>query len=157
MKIKKPKEHYVNNKEFTAAVHEHVMQLNEAEERGLEAPLMSDYIGDCFMRMCKGLAQKPNFRGYSWVDDMMMDGAENCVKAISNYNLENATRSGTPNAFGYFTMIIYRAFLRRIAKENRQRDIRQKFIRESGISAFADASERDNSMITERIKSRMEI
>ena len=67
---------------------------------------------------------------------MVMDGVENCLKAINNYNIEAATRTGKPNAFAYFTQIIWFAFLRRIAKEKKQQDIKIKYLTNSGIEEF---------------------
>ena len=32
-----------------------------------------------------------------------MDAVENCLRAINNYNIDTATRTGNPNAFSYFT------------------------------------------------------
>ena len=69
---------------------------------------------------------------------MVMDAVENCLKAIENYNLEAATRTGKPNAFAYFTQISWYAFLRRIQKEKKQQDIKMKYINQSGIENFLD-------------------
>jgi hypothetical protein len=69
---------------------------------------------------------------------MVMDAVENCLKAIENYNIEAATRSGKPNAFAYFTQISWYAFLRRIQKEKKQQDIKMKFISEADVSEFLD-------------------
>ena len=69
---------------------------------------------------------------------MVMDAVENCLKAIENYNLEAATRTGRPNAFAYFTQISWYAFLRRIQKEKKQQDIKMKYINQSGIENFLD-------------------
>lgn len=65
-----------------------------------------------------------------------MDAVENCLKAIENYDIEAATRSGKPNAFAYFTQISWYAFLRRIQKEKKQQDIKMKYIAEADIGAF---------------------
>ena len=67
-----------------------------------------------------------------------MDAVENCLKAIENYNLEAATRTGKPNAFAYFTQITWYAFLRRIAKEKKQQEIKLKYLTKSDIGAFID-------------------
>jgi hypothetical protein len=69
---------------------------------------------------------------------MVMDAVENCLKAIENYNLEAATRTGKPNAFAYFTQITWYAFLRRIAKEKKQQDIKLKYLSKADISVFLD-------------------
>ena len=67
-----------------------------------------------------------------------MDAVENCLKAINNYNLATATRTGRPNAFAYFTQISWFAFLRRIAKEKKQQDVKLKYLEKSGIENFVD-------------------
>ena len=72
---------------------------------------------------------------------MVMDAVENCLKAIGNYNLEAATRTGKPNAFAYFTQITWFAFLRRITKEKKQQDIKLKYLTKSGIESFIDVGD----------------
>ena len=67
---------------------------------------------------------------------MVMDAVENCLKAIGNYDLQAATRTGKPNAFAYFTQITWYAFLRRIAKEKKQQEIKLKYLTSSGIEEF---------------------
>lgn len=65
-----------------------------------------------------------------------MDAVENCLRAINNYNIDAATRTGKPNAFSYFTQICYFAFIRRITKEKKQQDIKFKYIEKMGIEDF---------------------
>jgi hypothetical protein len=55
------------------------------------------------------------------------------LKAIHNYDLSTATRTGRPNAFAYFTQIAWYAFLRRIAKEKKQQDIKLSFLENFNI------------------------
>ena len=82
-----------------------------------------------------------------------MDAVENCIKAIMNYDITKATRTGLPNAFAYFTQISYYAFLRRIAKEKRQQDIKELYIDYAGAEAFMDTGEySDSDSIVERIR-----
>ena len=129
-------EHYVNNKEFSQAVVDYVKRVEEAEAAGEPRPDVTNYIAECFMKIAEGLARKPNFNRYTYRDEMVMDAVENCLKAITNYNIETATRTGNPNAFAYFTQISYYAFLRRLSKEQRQADIRHKFIEDGGLEDF---------------------
>jgi hypothetical protein len=136
MKIKKQKPHYVNNKEFSQSVHQYVKIVNDCEESESEIPKVPNDIALAFMNIAEGLSHRPNFIRYTYRDEMVMDAVENCLKAIKNYNLEAATRSGKPNAFSYFTQISWYAFLRRIEKEKKQEDIRKKFIAECGVEAF---------------------
>lgn len=157
MKNKQKKPHYVNNREFSEAVVTHVATTNRAKDNGTEEPIISEYIGECFMKIAEGLSHKPNFIRYTYRDEMVMDAVENCIKAIGNYNIEAATRTGKPNAFAYFTQISYFAFLRRIAKEKKQQDIKLKYIEQSGIEVFADLDgDYDGNSIVERIKSRID-
>lgn len=120
----KTKENYINNKDFSAAVFAYVEECN-AIESDLK-PIVPDYIALGFQQIATGLSRKPNFAGYSYKDEMVMDAIENCLRAIRNYNIEAATRSGNPNAFAYFTQICYYAFLRRINKEKKQQDIKNE-------------------------------
>jgi hypothetical protein len=123
--MKRKKQNYINNKDFSAAVCEYVEKYNASEN---EKPIVPNYVALGFQQIAEGLSRKPNFIGYSYRDEMVMDAIENCLKAIRNYNIEAATRSGKPNAFAYFTQICYYAFLRRIAKEKKQKEIKDELI-----------------------------
>ena len=130
--------HYVNNAEFSQAVVEYVTEVQEAKKQETTLPIVPDYIASCFLRIAEGLSHKSNFIRYTYREEMVMDAVENCLKAIENYNLEAATRTGKPNAFAYFTQITWYAFLRRIAKEKKQQDIKLKYLTKSGIENFID-------------------
>jgi hypothetical protein len=139
-KIKpKDKPHYVNNAQFSQAVVDYVTDLNGAREAKVpQLPVVPDYIATCFLKICEGLSHKSNFVRYTYREEMVMDAVENCLKAIENYNLEAATRTGKPNAFAYFTQISWFAFLRRIEKEKKQQDIKMRYMEQSGVEAFLD-------------------
>ena len=130
--------HYVNNADFSQAVVDYVTVVNEAKDNNKELPIVTDYIASCFLKIAEGLSHKSNFSRYTYREEMVMDAVENCLKAINNYNLETATRTGKPNAFAYFTQISWFAFLRRIAKEKRQQDVKMKYLEKSGIEQFVD-------------------
>jgi len=130
--------HYVNNSDFSTAVVEYVKKVNEARKTDKKIPTVPDYIAQCFLRIAEGLSHKANFIRYTYREEMVMDAVENCLKAIGNYNLEAATRTGKPNAFAYFTQITWYAFLRRITKEKKQQEIKMKYLTKSGIDSFID-------------------
>lgn len=130
--------HYVNNADFSQAVVEYVNTVQEAKKNNQPLPVVPDYIAQCFLRIAEGLSHKSNFIRYTYREEMVMDAVENCLKAIENYNLEAATRTGKPNAFAYFTQITWYAFLRRISKEKKQQDIKLKYLTSSGIENFID-------------------
>lgn len=139
----KPKEkpHYVNNRDFSEAVVEYCTEAQRSKSEGKTVPIVPDYIASCFLKIAEGLSHKANFVRYTYREEMVMDAVENCLKAIENYNIEAATRSGKPNAFAYFTQISWYAFLRRIQKEKKQQDIKMKFISEADVSEFLDDDE----------------
>tara|TARA_R110000796_G_scaffold65445_1_gene151124 strand:+ start:11946 stop:12506 length:561 start_codon:yes stop_codon:yes gene_type:complete len=132
----KEKPHYVNNKEFSLKVVEHVRSVELAVSEGQVPPKVTDYIASCFMKISEGLSHRPNFVRYTYRDEMVMDAVENCLRAIKNYNIDTATRTGKPNAFSYFTQICYFAFIRRITKEKKQQDIKFRYIEKMGIEDF---------------------
>jgi hypothetical protein len=144
-KIKpRDKPHYVNNRDFSYAVVDYVTASNKAKEAGTKNPVVPDYIAICFMKICEGLSHKPNFVRYTYRDEMVMDGVENCLKAIYNYRIDAATRTGKPNAFSYFTQIAYFAFIRRIVKEKKQTDIKFKFMEQANIEDFVSAIDKNS-------------
>lgn len=128
--------HYVNNADFSQAVVDYVSTVNEARANKTEIPKVPDYVAHCFLRIAEGLSHKANFIRYTYREEMVMDAVENCLKAINNYDIEAATRTGKPNAFAYFTQITWYAFLRRIAREKKQQEIKMKYIANSGIEDF---------------------
>jgi hypothetical protein len=140
---KKENVHYVNNANFSQAVVEYVKTVNAARDKDKTIPTVPDYIAECFLRISEGLSHKSNFIRYTYREEMVMDAVENCLKAILNYNIETATRTGKPNAFAYFTQIAWYAFLRRIAKEKKQQDIKIKFLTRAPIEEFIETDPND--------------
>mgnify|MGYP001495285938 CR=1 FL=1 len=132
MKSEKKKEHYVNNKEFLAAMTEYRKLCTEAEESGEDKPPVSNYIGECFLKIANHLSYRPNFINYTFRDDMISDGIENCLQYLKNFNPAKSN-----NPFAYFTQIIYYAFIRRIQKEKKQSNIKYKMIEQANIDEFA--------------------
>jgi len=126
MNNKQKKEHYVNNKEFLQAMIEYRKMVNKAKRKKLPKPPVTDYIGSCFLKIANHLSYRPNFINYTFKDDMISDGIENCLQYLDNFN---PTKSNNP--FAYFTQIIYYAFIRRIQKEKKQVTIKNKLITDS--------------------------
>lgn len=129
--------HYVNNADFLAAIKEYKQKVKDAEESGSPKPQVSNYIGECILKIATHLSYKPNFINYSYKDDMILDGIENCIQYIDNFDPNKSS-----NPFAYFTQIIYYAFLRRISKEKKQTYIKTKIIMDMPIDTF-DLQEQD--------------
>jgi DNA-directed RNA polymerase specialized sigma subunit len=133
--------HYVNNKDFLAALIQYKKEIKEAQERGDPKPRITNYLGECFLKIATHLSFKPNFVNYIFKDDMISDGIENCVQYIHNFNPEKSQ-----NPFAYFTQIIHYAFLRRIQKEKKQLEIKNKILEKTGFDeVFCDDNTIDGS------------
>lgn len=117
---------YVSNKDFFAAILERKELLSKLEE-GDEKPQITNYLGECILKIANNLANKGNFNGYSFKDEMICDGIENCIKYFDKFNPEKSS-----NPFSYYTQIIYFAYLRRIAKEKQQYQLKHKIIQSVG-------------------------
>jgi hypothetical protein len=126
--------HYVNNKEFLIALIEYKKKVKDAEINDLPKPPIPNYIGECILKIATHLSFKPNFVNYMFKDDMISDGIENCIQYIHNFDPEKSQ-----NPFAYFTQIIHYAFLRRIQREKRQLEIKNKILEKTGFDeVFAD-------------------
>ena len=149
--MSKQKEHYANNKDFLHAIIQYKNRVEAAQKNGDPKPPVGEYIGGCFLKIATHLSYKPNFVNYMFKDDMIGDGIENCITYIDNFDPEKSK-----NPFAYFTQIIYYAFLRRIQKEKKQVDIRQKMIEKSGYSEVFTADELGNDVYYDGIKNSLE-
>ena len=141
---RKRSEHYVNNKEFLAALIRHRENIEIAEIQGKDKPRIPRYIGECFLKIATHLSFKPNFVNYMFKEDMISDGIENCVQYIHNFNPEKSQ-----NPFAYFTQIIHYAFLRRIQKEKKQLEIKNKILEKTGYEQVFERDTLDDGNYSE--------
>jgi len=132
-KNKAQKPHYVDNKKFLEAMIEYRARCTNAEEQKESKPDVTNYIGECFLKIANHLSYRPNFINYTFRDDMISDGIENCLQYMSNFNPDKSN-----NPFAYFTQIIYYAFIRRIQKEKKQMQIKSKLIANAGAENMMD-------------------
>tara|TARA_B100000745_G_scaffold111247_1_gene71500 strand:+ start:887 stop:1444 length:558 start_codon:yes stop_codon:yes gene_type:complete len=137
----KQKPHYVNNKEFLAAMIEWNATFDL--EKGDVVPPVTNYIAECFLKISTHLSYRPNFINYTYRDEMISDGIENCLQYVKNFDPEKSK-----NPFAYFTQIIYYAFLRRIQKEKKQTHVRNEMISKQDYQAFTtmDGDDTDYSV-----------
>ena len=149
---RKKNQHYVDNQKFLAAIVDYRDRVEIAKIRGRKKPRIDEYIGDCFLKIATHLSYRPNYINYMYKEVMISDGVENCVQYIDNFNPEKSK-----NPFAYFTQIVYYAFLRRIAKEKRQMDIKDKIIEKSGFDQVFHSDDSSNDSVYNGIKSRIEM
>ena len=137
--------HYVDNKKFLAALIEYRQSIVDAEAQGKEIPRVPNYIGECFIKIATHLSYKSNFINYTFRDDMISDGIENCLTAATKFD---PTKSSNP--FAYYTQIIYFAFIRRIQKEKKHQATKYKIIENLDLDAImqnADDSESGRQLV----------
>ena len=136
---KKKKEHYVDNKKFLEEMKKYHKKVVSARKRNRKDPPITNYIGECFLKIANHLSYRPNFINYTYKEDMISDGIENCLQYVANFDPEKSN-----NPFAYFTQIIYYAFIRRIQKEKKQTTIKQKLIMKGGLDEIV-RQESDNT------------
>ena len=140
-KNKKNNVHYVDNSKFLEEITKYRNGVLASIEAGTTKPRVPNYLGECFLKIATHLSFKPNFVNYIFKDDMISDGIENCVQYIHNFNPEKSQ-----NPFAYFTQIIHYAFLRRIQKEKKQLEIKNKILERTGFDeVFCDDNTIDGS------------
>ena len=130
-KTRKKSEHYVDNKVFLQAMIEYKDKCEKAEKRKRKKPPVTNYIGECFLKIANHLSYRPNFINYTYKEDMISDGIENCLQYVANFDPEKSS-----NPFAYFTQIIYYAFIRRIQKEKKQTHVKHKMIEKQSYEYF---------------------
>lgn len=128
--------HYVNNPDFLQALIDYKQACDIAKKENREEPIVPNYIGECFLKIANHLSRKPNFISYSFREEMICDGIENCIMYFRNFDPTKST-----NPFAYFTQIIYFAFLRRIQKEKKQLYVKYKATEQFGILDEAELFE----------------
>jgi hypothetical protein len=126
--MSKKTKHYINNADFLKALIDYRAACDEAKRNDKQDPIVPNYIGECFIKIAEHLSRKPNFVSYSFRDEMIADGIENCIMYFRNFNPDKST-----NPFAYFTQIIYFAFLRRISREKKQLYVKYKATEQFGI------------------------
>jgi chloramphenicol O-acetyltransferase len=132
--------HYVSNVEFYQAMKDYKQACREAAEQGLSKPQIPKYIGECLYKIATKLSYRPNFINYSYRDEMIADGLENCITYFDNFNPDKSN-----NPFSYFTQIIYYAFLRRIQKEKKQVYVKHKVYHQQMVDGAMHHLQEGNS------------
>jgi DNA-directed RNA polymerase specialized sigma24 family protein len=130
--------HYVNNERLVEELMQYKARLaSNPDER------LPEYIGKCILDICTKFASRPNFYGYSYKDEMISDGIENCIQYVHNFDTAKSS-----NAFAYLTQIAYYAFIRRIAREKKQSYIKHKIIQDMPFDSF-DSNEFDDNELSQ--------
>ena len=151
---KKAPAHYVDNKKFYEALVEYRKKVLEAKENNLEKPRVTEYVGECFLKIATHLSYKANFINYTFKDDMVSDGIENCLTAVEKFDPERGM-----NPFAYFTQITFFAFVRRIQKEKKQQATKYKLLENidiDSILAHAEGNEEFANSLLEMVRKQVD-
>jgi len=140
--IEKPPAHYIDNKLFLEALLDYKHQVEDAKAKGLEKPVLSRYLGECFIKIATHLYYKSNFINYTYKSEMISDGIENCLVAADKFDPEKSS-----NPFAYYTQIVFFAFVRRIQKEKKQSAIKYKLLENIDIDQIVSQSEGNEELV----------
>lgn len=113
--------HYVSREDFYNALVERKKQIAD----GLNPPI-TNYIGECLLKIANGLAAKWNFRDYTYKEEMVSDGVIHCLRYVDKFDPQKST-----NPFSYFTQAMYYMFVNRIRAEKTEQYVKYKATIES--------------------------
>lgn len=131
----KKKNHYVDNAKFLQDLDTYRKVCLAAKRAGQPNPQIPEEIGATFLAIATHLSYKPNFVNYTFREDMISDGVENCLVYMHNFNPKKSK-----NPFGYFTSVIFYAFVRRIQRERKHTYLRYKLIQNAIIEGDTNVS-----------------
>ena len=155
LSISNPKStHYVDNSKFLEELVKYKKKVTEAKDKNIPKPIVSNYLGECFLKIATHLSYKANFINYTYRDDMISDGIENCLVAVDKFDPEKSK-----NPFAYYTQIIYFAFVRRIQKEKNQQATKYKILENIDLNQLlvhSDGNEEYVSQVIDLMKRQMD-
>ena len=137
--------HYVDNEAFFGEMKKWKQRVHDAREVEENDPPTTEFMGECFLKICEHLAMRPNFINYTFRDDLVSDGIENCLLYAHNFNPEKSK-----NPFSYFTQIIHHAYVRRIVKERKIKHVKYLYVERSGILNELTTEGEDNKRMTKQ-------
>lgn len=111
-KAKPKKPHYVNAKELKQQIKDYYKQPKDQD--------MDPVLAVNVQKIAKGLSFAPNFINYSYKDDMIGDAIVKMFTALQNHKFDVNSEY---NPFSYFTTIAFHAFINRIKREKKYREI----------------------------------
>lgn len=125
------KKHYVNNNKFYKALKEYKEDLRIARIKEEDPPKIPEYVGYCVYLIATRLAGSYNFIGYSYLDEMVSDAIETCIRYLDKFDTEKYD-----NPHAYFTTVCYNAFLFRMRREKKQTAIKSSMLKNYTLHNF---------------------
>jgi hypothetical protein len=118
--------HYVTNKQLLEELE--IWHGTKHVENGKEVlGRMSEKLGEYILSIATNLANKGNYCGYTYKDELIGDAILTCIKYLKNFDI-----TISQNPFAYITQICSRCFIAHIKKQNNHSKIKQKLFDERG-------------------------
>ena len=118
------KKNYVNNPDFLESMKTWLSKLEDNPKEPLP-----DYVGECFIQIAERYSKRPNFIGYSFIEEMKSEAVLTCIKYAKNFNPEKSS-----NPFAYFTQVIKNSFIQMIKIEKKAAIDKFEYIKQHAIN-----------------------
>lgn len=125
---------YVNNVEFTIELDKYSRACREATEDNLEEPRMSNYLGECIMKMAERLSTTARFRNYPYRDEMVGNSIVAAVRYAKNFDGDRFN-----NGFAYITQILFSHMVQTIKKEKQKYKTNLEMIQQAQLDVFGSS------------------
>ena len=117
---KPAKKKYLTNKEL-------LTELTICREKGV----MSNELARMFMLLVNKYSTKPNWAGYSYIEDM-----RSCALVVICKNWQQFNPEKSQNPFAFFTQVIKNEFCAYINREKKTTSIKDTLMKEAGLSGW---------------------
>jgi hypothetical protein len=115
----KKKVNYVDKAALYIDLCDWKIRKDKATAEGRKAPPLPDSVGIAIMKVAEGQASRPNFRNYTYIEEMKGEGIVAAVRAMNSFDPNRLGKSGEVNPFGFISLCVWRAFLGYIAFEKK--------------------------------------
>lgn len=110
---------YVEKEALHKALCEWKTAADADEAAGKPRRPLPDSVGRVILEIVEGTARRPNFRQYTWLEEMKGDATIAAIRALNKFDPYRLGKSGVVNPFGFISRAVWRAFLNRIAFEKK--------------------------------------
>lgn len=128
----KPFKHYAMNDhgQLDEVARSHWQGTIERGDFNMSHGTLTNELGKMFIVLCDRIGMRPNYRGYSFLDEMKADARFQLTKNALLFDESRITVQLNP--FAYYTTIVNHAFKAVLNTEKRNREIRDDLLEESG-------------------------
>lgn len=135
------RQNYVDKEALYNSIVNWKLESAERIEKGLSPKKMPNDIGAAIMKIASGIGSRPNFRNYTFIDEMVQDGIVDAVRSVNTFNPEKSQ-----NPFGYFSQVIWYAFLGRIETEKKAQKAKIDSMMDPTLDFFDQMSGDDHNI-----------